>query len=47
LKYLVDAKVLSEPTKPEPYQPVADWLRSNEREIFVLVFQLRWKPEAL
>jgi predicted nucleic acid-binding protein len=35
LKYLVDANVLSEPTKPSPHAGVIDWLRRNEREIVV------------
>jgi predicted nucleic acid-binding protein len=33
--YLVDANVLSEPTKPRPDADVVDWLRVNEREIAV------------
>jgi hypothetical protein len=33
--YLVDANVLSEPTKPEPDTKVVEWLRENEREIAV------------
>jgi toxin FitB len=33
--YLVDANVLSEPTKPRPDAGVVDWLRGNEREIVV------------
>jgi predicted nucleic acid-binding protein len=33
--YLVDANVLSEPTKPDPSPRVVDWLRRNEREIAV------------
>jgi predicted nucleic acid-binding protein len=35
VKYLVDANVLSEPTKPEPQSEVVEWLRANEREIAV------------
>jgi predicted nucleic acid-binding protein len=35
VKYLVDANVLSEPTKPTPQVRVVDWLRRNEREIAV------------
>jgi toxin FitB len=35
LKYLVDANVLSEPTKPDPHAGVVGWLRRNEREIVV------------
>jgi hypothetical protein len=33
--YLVDANVLSEPTRPEPHAGVVDWLRRHEREIVV------------
>jgi toxin FitB len=33
--YLVDANVLSEPTRPEPAAHVVDWLRDNERELAV------------
>ncbi|TWS98506.1 type II toxin-antitoxin system VapC family toxin [Reyranella sp. CPCC 100927] len=35
MRYLVDANVLSEPTKPVPNLRVIDWLRQNEREIAV------------
>ena len=35
MTYLVDANVLSEPTKPAPNAGVIDWLRRNEREIAV------------
>ena len=35
MRYLVDANVLSEPTKPEPNLGVVRWLRENEREIAV------------
>ena len=35
MKYLVDANVLSEPTKPAPDSRVIEWLRANEREIAV------------
>jgi predicted nucleic acid-binding protein len=35
VKYLVDANVLSEPTKPEPNARVVEWLRNNERHIVV------------
>ena len=35
MKYLVDANVLSEATKPSPDQRVLDWLRANEAEIVV------------
>ena len=35
MKYLVDANVLSEPTKPDPCHRVVDWLRAHERQIVV------------
>ena len=35
MTYLVDANVLSEPTKPAPDAKVVEWLRLNEREIAV------------
>ena len=35
MRYLVDANVLSEPTKPAPQAGVVGWLRRNEREIAV------------
>lgn len=35
MTYLVDANVLSEPTKPVPHAGVVEWLRSNEQEIAV------------
>lgn len=35
MRYLVDANVLSEPTKPAPRADVVDWLRKNERDIAV------------
>ena len=35
MKYLVDANVLSEPTKPSPDPRVMEWLRENEPEIAV------------
>lgn len=35
MKYLVDANVLSEPTKPAPDARVIDWLRRYERDIAV------------
>lgn len=34
-KYLVDANVLSEPTKPFPDPRVVNWLRANERTLAV------------
>ena len=35
MKYLVDANVLSEPTKPAPDLTVVGWLRENEPELAV------------
>ena len=35
MKYLVDANVLSEATKPAPDPRVVEWLRVHEREIAV------------
>jgi predicted nucleic acid-binding protein len=35
VRYLVDANVLSEPTKASPQPRVVEWLRINEREIAV------------
>ena len=35
MTYLVDANVLSEPTKASPDSRVVEWLRRNEREIAV------------
>jgi len=35
VRYLVDANVLSEPTRPAPDSKVIEWLRHNEREIAV------------
>ena len=35
MRYLVDANVLSEPTKPTPDPTVVAWLRLNERELAV------------
>lgn len=35
MKYLVDANVLSEPTKPMPEERVVAWLRVHEPEIAV------------
>lgn len=35
MKYLVDANVLSEATKPDPDRRVIEWLRHNERSIAV------------
>jgi predicted nucleic acid-binding protein len=33
--YLVDANILSEPTRPAPDAKAVNWLRDNEREIAV------------
>ena len=35
MTYLVDANVLSEPTKPAPSSKVIDWLSANERDLVV------------
>lgn len=35
MRYLVDANVLSEPTKPGPDPGVVDWLRQHERDIAI------------
>ena len=35
MNFLVDANVLSEPTKPSPDFKVIEWLRRNERELAV------------
>lgn len=35
MNYLVDANVLSEPTKSQPSANVVDWLARNERELAV------------
>jgi predicted nucleic acid-binding protein len=35
VKYLVDANILSEPTKPTPDPRVVAWLRANEPDIAV------------
>ena len=35
MTYLVDANVLSEPTKPAPSSKVIDWLSANERSLVV------------
>lgn len=45
MKYLVDANVLSEPTKPSPDLRVVEWLRVNESELTVdpvIVGELRF-----
>lgn len=35
MRFLVDANVLSEPTKPSPNSRVVEWLRVNESDIAV------------
>jgi len=40
VKYLVDANVLSEPTKPAPDSRVIQWLRAHEQDIAVDPFIL-------
>jgi len=35
VRFLVDANVLSEATKPEPEPRVVQWLRTNERSLLV------------
>lgn len=35
MRYLVDANVLSEATKPDPDPQVVEWLRRNERSVMV------------
>ncbi|MEX0891277.1 MAG: PIN domain-containing protein [Gemmatimonadota bacterium] len=35
MTYLVDANILSEPTKPAPDTRVVEWLRRNEQDIVV------------
>ena len=35
MRYLVDANILSEPTRSTPDPGVVEWLRHNEREIVV------------
>ena len=35
MKFLVDANVLSEPTKPSPNPAVIDWLQRNERQFAI------------
>lgn len=35
MKYLVDANVLSEITRPEPCAAVVEWLRKHERDLIV------------
>ena len=35
MKFLVDANILSEPTKPQPWPDVVEWLRTNEAKLTV------------
>ena len=35
MKYLVDANVLSEPTRPQPHAAVVQWLRAHEGSLAV------------
>jgi predicted nucleic acid-binding protein len=35
MTYLVDANVISEPTKPAPSSKVVDWLSTNEGNLVV------------
>ena len=35
MRFLVDANILSEPTKPSPSRAVVEWLRTNEAELAV------------
>lgn len=35
MSYLVDANVLSEPTKPEPETRVVEWLRDHEADLVI------------
>lgn len=35
MRFLVDANVLSEPTRPEPHPGVLAWLRRHERRLLV------------
>ena len=45
MTYLVDANILSEPTKPSPDPRVVDWLRTHEQELAVdpiIVGELRF-----
>jgi toxin FitB len=46
VKYLVDANVLSEPTKPNPDPRVVEWLRAHEPDIAVdpvIIGELRFR----
>ena len=35
MRYLVEAKILSEPTKLEPHPRITQWLRTNESDLAV------------
>lgn len=35
MKFIADANLLSEPTKPEPSPQVLEWLRRNEEHLAV------------
>jgi hypothetical protein len=35
VKFIADANLLSEPTKPEPAPQVVDWLRLHEEHLVV------------
>ncbi len=35
MKFIADANLLSEPTKPEPSPQVLEWLRRNEEQLAV------------
>jgi predicted nucleic acid-binding protein len=50
VKFLVDANVLSEPTRPRPDPKVVNWLRRHERDIAVdpiILGELRFGIELL
>jgi predicted nucleic acid-binding protein len=50
VKFLVDANVLSEPTRPRPDAKVVTWLRRHEREIAIdpiILGELRFGIELL
>ena len=50
MKFLVDANVLSEPTRPRPDAKVVNWLRRHEREIAIdpiILGELRFGIELL
>lgn len=47
MKYLVDANVLSEPTKPAPSPRVLEWLRAHESDWAELLARLRRAGKAM